>query len=153
MIRSIFILSILFAGSVSADVGDIWVSPYSHTEHYRFKSVFDRSGNYKKYVNSHPSLGIEYQDAETKSIGVGIYRDSYGTMSAYVSRHWSYGRYVGATMGVLAGPSYKYTIVPFAGPEITAQIMAVKLSLAYLPGFGAPRTPNLAVFQVAINIR
>lgn len=144
---------------VQADVGDVWVSPYSFTQHYKVAGYCaDRlappclPGDYRKFQNSHPSLGIEYQDAQSRSIAAGVYRDSYGGTSVYFARHWRYGYGLGATMGVLAGPSYPHKFVPFLGPEISVQVQSVKASLAYMPNFGIPNQPSITVLQVAVKV-
>lgn len=138
-----------------ADVGDIFVSPYSQTWHHGVRGYYPSGfvdDSYKKFEDSHPSLGVEYLDSENKSVSAGLYRDSYGTTSAYLARHWRYGYGLGATMGVLAGPSYQHKFVPFLGPEITVQVQGVKVSLAYLPSFGVENAPNLTVLQVAVKV-
>lgn len=137
---------------VQADAGDIFVSPYSQTWHSKPCGYRKNGTVCEKYVDSHPSLGIEYLDSENKSVSVGLYRDSYGTTSAFLARHWRYGYGLGATMGVLAGPSYPYKFAPFLGPEITAQVWGVKVSLAYLPNFCVPNQPSIAVLQVAVRV-
>lgn len=137
---------------VQADVGDIFVSPYSQTWHSKPCGYRKNGTVCEKYVDSHPSLGVEYLDSENKSVSVGLYRDSYGTTSAYLARHWRYAYGLGATMGVLAGPSYPHKFVTFLGPEITAQVLGVKASLAYLPNFGVPNQPSITVLQVAAKV-
>lgn len=141
-----------------AEVGEIWVSPYSFTRHFGTSGYCPKNATrcdwaeWKKFENSHPSLSIEYLDSENKSVAAGVYHDSYGGTSVYFARHWRYRYGLGATMGVLVGERYPSGFVPFLGPEISIQIQSVKVSLAYLPGFGAPGTPNLGVLQVAVKI-
>ena len=146
-------LALLFAISEThADVGDVWVSPYSFTQHYSVKGYYPDGEHFKKFENSHPSLGIEYQDSESKSIAAGVYRDSYGGTSVYVARHWQYGYGLGAGMGALIGKDYPNNFIPFLGPEITVRVLDTKISIAYMPNFGVKNAPSLGVLQLSIKI-
>ena len=149
---ALFVLALFALSEARADTGDVWVSPYSFTHHYRYKGVRLPGKEWKTFENSHPSLGIEYQDTEIKSFAAGVYHDSYGGTSVYLARHWRYGYGLGATTGVLIGPSYPTKFVPFVGPEVTINIYDAKLSFIYLSGFGLPKVPNLGVVQIAFKL-
>ena len=157
-----FIAVFCIPNQLRAEAGDVWVSPYSQTQHFGVKDYGNKDGywglNYwneetrSKFQDSHPSLGVEYQYSASSSIAAGVYRDSYGTTSVYFSNHWRYAYGLGATMGVLVGPSYPNRFVPFLGPEISVQMQNLKVSLAYLPNFGVPNQPSIAVLQAAIKV-
>lgn len=144
-------LSIALCASV-AHAGEVWVSPYSHTQHYGFDGYYLPDGSFKKYEDSHPAIGIEYVDSETRSIEAGAYRDSYGGTALYVARHWRYRYGLGAVMGVLVSESYPSGFVPFVGPEITLRYESVKVSAGYLPSFGARKVASVGVVKFAIKI-
>lgn len=135
-----------------ADVGDIWLTPYSTTKHFRIDHYHTPENYVYKLHDSHPSVGFEYTDKPGKTIGVGVYRDSYGGTAAYVARRTQYAYGLGLTAGVLISGQYPNKLVPFFGPELSYQAFGVKISAAFLPSYGARHQPNLGVIQIAFKL-
>jgi len=137
--------------AIGAQAGELWYSPYSHTKHFKehcgYRTV---STVCEKYLDSHPSIGIEYVE-NGKSIAGGLYRDSLGGTAAFVSRHWFFDYGLGMTTGVLVSENYKYKFVPFVGPEFTVKLGMVKFSAAYLPAFNLSGAPDIGVIKAAIR--
>lgn len=137
--------------AIGAQAGDLWYSPYSHTKHFKEHCGYKAGSTVcEKYLDSHPSIGIEYVE-NGKSIAGGLYRDSYGGTAAYFSRHWFFDHGLGMTTGVLMSESYPYKFVPFVGPEFTVKLGDVKFSAAYLPAFGLSGQPDIGVINAAIR--
>jgi len=160
----VFMWLLALTSTAQADVGGVWFSPYSVTQHlgyagqysdgksYRYTSEVPEGIVYAKYQNSHPSVSFEYFDAPGRSVAAGVYRDSFGARSIFVARHWQFKYGLGAVVGGLAGPKYPHGVVPIVGPEITFVLSKTKYSLGYLPTFGAAG-PSLLVASVSYRIK
>lgn len=153
---------LLLAYPTSSHADEIWFSPYSHTRHYRYHGYYDAAGIYRKYQDSHPSIGFEFVGPQGRSISVGAYNDSRGQLAAYVARRWDYGygagqdegwprAAVGLAAGTLLGPGYRRGFCPFVGPELAVTWLATRLSVGVIPGFGIEGKSNLVVAKFAIK--
>lgn len=146
-----FSLIVWMSSEVEAAEGDVWVSPYSHTRHYHYHGHIE-NGVYKKYQESHPSIGFEYEDKNSKSYDVGLYDDSCGNLALYAIRHWTYGYGAGAAIGVMIGESYPNWFIPFVGPEISASFNDARIQVGYVPAFGIKNAPNFLVAKISFKI-
>ena len=145
-------VALLLAMGLPAPVcAEVWVSPYSHTEHFRY-TYYVVDGARRQFVDSHPSFGLEVTTAPGESVAAGVYRDSFGGTSAYLARRkaWKYG--VGWTVGALIGHRYPHGVVPFLGPEYVIGWGDFKVSVGYLPNFGVVKAPDLGIVQFSARI-
>lgn len=148
-----FAIAIALCNSkAEASDGDVWISPYSHTKHYKDHGYTSDDGVYRKYQDSHPSIGIEVEGPDDTSFSAGLYNDSYGGTAMFIAKQWDYGYGIGATAGTLISYNYTYALLPFVGPTITLQLARIKASIAYLPTFGAEGQPNIAVLTLSMRV-
>lgn len=142
-------LGLVLCPMANAASSDWWLSPYFETRHHRYNGFITDNGRgeFKKFSDSHPALGIEHREWST-----GIYADSYGGTSAYLSRHWSYRYGLGIGAGALIGAQYEYLLLPFVGPEFTVEIGGLKLKAGHMPGFGIKNAASVSVLQFAVKI-
>lgn len=151
MNRILILISLFLPSCVFADTGDIWFSPYMHTKHFRYHDYVD-GDEVHKYQDSHPSIGIEYENSNSTSLSTGLYNDSHGRLAFFAAKRWAIGYGVGISSGILITKTYYHGFVPFVGPDLTVSYDRAKLALGYIPSFGSPGTANLLVMKLSIRM-